>query len=220
MDADFLVELVGYLGSAMVVLSLTRTSILKLRLFGLVGASIFVVYSLIIEAYPIAVVNVVIVGIHLYFLRGLLSKKNEFFTVLEVRPDSRYLEYFLQFHDENLRTYQPDFQFEPREDQVRVFLLRDLVPAGLLIGRRCADRSFEVELDYVIPRYQDFRIAEFLYSELSGVFSDPQCERAWSRPGTELNVEYLRRMGFESSTSRDGETIYVKDLTGLAGSRP
>ena len=219
MDSDFIVELIGYVGSAMVVLSLTRTSILKLRLFGLVGATIFVVYSLFIQAYPIAVVNVVIVGIHLYFLRGLLSRKNEFFTVLEVRADSRYLEYFLQFHEEDIRTYHPDFQFEPRADQVQVFLLRDLVPAGLLIGRRCVDSSFEVELDYVIPRYRDFRIAEFLYSELSGVFSDPQCERAWSRPGTEINTKYLERMGFTSSTERGGETIYVKDLTGMASGR-
>ena len=61
MDSGFVVELIGYLGSAMIVISLTRTSLLKLRLFGLVGAAFFVAYSLIIKAYPIAVVNVVIV---------------------------------------------------------------------------------------------------------------------------------------------------------------
>ncbi|MDH5372660.1 MAG: hypothetical protein OEX97_06920 [Acidimicrobiia bacterium] len=217
MNSDFVIELVGYLGSALVVLSLTRTSILKLRFFGLAGALIFVAYSLMIKAYPIAVVNVLIVGIHLFFLRDLLSKKSEYFTILEVRGDSRYLEYFLRFHEDDIVTYRPDFRFEPREDQIRVFMLRDLVPAGILIGRPCTDHSFEVELDYVIPRYRDFRIAEFLFSSRSGVFTDPQCARAWSRPGTEINIAYLERMGFTTSSDGDGNPIYVKDLTPLRG---
>lgn len=212
MNSDFIVELIGYVGSAFVVVSLTRTSILKLRLFGLAGAAFFVVYSVIIEAYPIAVVNIVIVGIHLYFLRGLLSRKSELFTTLEVRGDSRYLDYFLRFHEDDIRNYREDFRFEPREDQLRVFVLRDLVPAGLLIGRPCADHAFEVELDYVIPRYRDLRIAEFLFSPSSGVFTDPLCKRAWSRPGTSSNVEYLEKMGFERAADDDGSTIYVKDL--------
>lgn len=212
MNSDFIVELIGYVGSAFVVVSLTRTSILKLRLFGLAGAAFFVVYSVIIEAYPIAVVNIVIVGIHLYFLRGLLSRKSELFTTLEVRGDSRYLDYFLRFHEDDIRNYREDFRFEPREDQIRVFVLRDLVPAGLLIGRPCADHAFEVELDYVIPRYRDLRIAEFLFSPSSGVFTDPLCKRAWSRPGTSSNVEYLEKMGFERAADDDGSTIYVKDL--------
>jgi len=211
-NSDFIVELIGYVGSAFVVVSLTRTSILKLRLFGLAGAAFFVVYSVIIEAYPIAVVNIVIVGIHLYFLRGLLSRKSELFTTLEVRGDSRYLDYFLRFHEDDIRNYREDFRFEPREDQIRVFVLRDLVPAGLLIGRPCADHAFEVELDYVIPRYRDLRIAEFLFSPSSGVFTDPLCKRAWSRPGTSSNVEYLEKMGFERAADDDGSTIYVKDL--------
>ena len=217
MESDLIIELVGYLGSAFVVISLTRTSILKLRVFGLVGAAIFLIYSLIIEAYPIAVVNAVIVGIHVFFLRGLLSKKSEFFTTLEVKGDSRYLDYFLRFHEDDIRTYREDFRFEPAEDQIRVFVLRDLVPAGLLIGRACADHALEVELDYVIPRYRDFRIAEFLFSSRSGVFTDPLCERAWSIPGTDINIAYLERMGFHRDTDADGNLIFVKDLVPIEG---
>ncbi|MDF1597018.1 MAG: hypothetical protein P1T08_13140 [Acidimicrobiia bacterium] len=215
MNWDLIVELIGYLASALILVSVTRTSILKLRLFSLAGAVTFVVYGLIIEAYPIALVNVVIIGIQIFFLRDLMSKKREYFTTLEVLADSRYLEYFLKFHEDDIRTYRPDFRFEPREDQIRIFLLRDLVPAGLLIGRPCTDHSFEVELDYVIPRYRDFRVAEYLFSERSGVFTDPLCSRAWSKPGTEVNVAYLERMGFKAATDPGGNTVYVKDLVPL-----
>ena len=47
----------------MLIVSMTRTSILKLRVFGLVGSLVFLTYSLLIEAYPIAVVNVVIAAL-------------------------------------------------------------------------------------------------------------------------------------------------------------
>jgi hypothetical protein len=210
---DLIVELIGYLASAMILVSVTRTSILKLRLFSLAGAVTFVVYGLIIEAYPIALVNVVIIGIQIFFLRDLMSKKREYFTTLEVLADSRYLEYFLRFHEDDIRRYRPDFRFEPRDDQIRIFLLRDLVPAGLLIGRPCTDHSFEVELDYVIPRYRDFRVAEFLFSERSGVFTDPLCSRAWSKPGSDVNVEYLERMGFTETRDPKGNAVYVKKLS-------
>lgn len=213
MDGDFIIEAIGYLGSALLIVSMTRTSILKLRVFGLVGSLVFLTYSLLIKAYPIAVVNVVIAAVHIFFLRELLSRKTEFFTILEVRPESRYLEYFLDFHAEEILRFQPGFRYEPSGDQIRAFILRDLVPAGLFIGRACEDHSVEVQLDFVIPQYRDFRVGEFLYSERSGLFRDPRCTRAWSPAGTLAHNEYLERMGFELTS--DPEPTYEKDLRPL-----
>lgn len=214
MDADFIIEAVGYLGSALLILSMTRTSILKLRVFGLIGSLVFLTYSLLIAAYPIAVVNVVIASVHIYFLRQLLSKKKEYFTVLEVRPESRYLEYFLDFHTDEIVAFQPDFHYEADPNQIRAFILRDLVPAGLFIGRPCTDHTVEVLLDFVIPQYRDFRVGQFLYSDRSGIFRDPQCDHAWSKAGNPAHNEYLERMGFERTG--DGAGVpYVKDLRPL-----
>jgi hypothetical protein len=214
MDAGFVVEAIGYLGSALLILSMTRTSILKLRVFGLIGSLVFLAYSLLIRAYPIAVVNVVIASVHVFFLRQLLSKKTEYFTVLEVLPESRYLGYFLEFHADEIRGFQPGFQYEADPDQIRAFILRDLVPAGLFIGRPCADHTVEVLLDFVIPQYRDFRVGQFLYSSRSGVFRDPRCDRAWSEAGNTTHNDYLERMGFERTG--DGPAArYVKDLRPL-----
>lgn len=215
MDSGFIIEAVGYLGSALLIVSMTRTSILKLRLFGLVGSVFFLAYSLLIKAYPIAVVNVVIASVHIFFLRQLLSKKIEFFKILEVLPESKYLEYFLEFHADEIASFQPGFVYRPESGQIRAFILRDLVPAGLFIGRACRDHSVEVQLDFVIPQYRDFRVGEFVYSKRSGLFRDPQCTRAWSRFGHSSHNEYLERMGFELTSDGDGEPYFVKDLRSL-----
>lgn len=212
LSADAIYQIIGYVGSALILVSVTRTSILKLRLFGLAGSTTFLIYSLLIGAYPIAVVNVVVIFVHLFFLRDLLANRNEYFTVLEVRPDSRYLAYFLEFYDSEIRRFQPEFAYEASDDERASFILRDLVPAGLFIGRPCDDHSMQVELDFVIPQYRDLKIGDFLYSDRSGVFADPKCDRAWSYGDAPEHAQYLERMGFNPARNRDGRMVYVKDL--------
>ncbi len=211
------VELVGYLGSLLIIISMTRTSILHLRLIGLAGSLTFFVYSILIGAYPVAVVNAVIAGVHLFFLRQLRSKRHEYFTSLELNKESRYLRHFLDFHDEDIRQHQPAFEFEPRDDQVRAFVLRDLMPAGVFIGRTVPDGSIEVELDYVIPQYRDFKVAEYLYSDRSGIFVERGCRRIWTRPGNDEHVRYFERLGFRPAKVA-GESVLAADLATVVSS--
>lgn len=193
-----LVEVIGYLGSSLVILSLLQKSILRLRTIGLVASSTFLIYSLAIEAYPIAVVNVVAASIHLYYLRKLVRRKSEVFRILRLRPDGRYLRYFLDFYKDDIATrYQPDFVYEPAPDVMAVFMLRDMVPAGLLVARLHGDSSFEILLDYVIPQYRDFKLANWLYSEESGIVGETNSRVAWARVSTPEQKEYFTRIGFK-----------------------
>jgi len=204
-----IIELIGYAGSALVILSLMQKSILKLRVIGLAGSAVFFVYSVLIEAYPIAVVNVIAAAIHIYYLRKLTRYQHEVFEILHVHPDSRYLDYFLNFYaDEIKNRFQPEFTYEPAENQFAAFILRDTVPAGLFIGRTCHDHSVEIKLDFVTPQYRDFRIARYLYSPESGMFRDPDCTQAWTEASSKPHVDYLKRIGFR----RDDRGRYVIDL--------
>ena len=210
MSGSLIRELIGYTGSALVLVSLTRTSIIKLRKFGLAGAVFMVAYSLLIAAYPITLVNVVIVFIHLFFLRELRTKRNEYFKALVVRPENRYLAYFLEFFSKEISRFQPGFTYRPGDKTVAAFILRDTVPAGLFIGRNLGDGSIDVELDFAIPQYRDFKIGEYLFSSASGVFEG--FDRARSDPGEPDHAQYLERMGFTPAMEAGGRPYYVKDL--------
>ena len=70
MSSTIIYEIVGWIGSALVVVSLTQRSIFKLRLIGVGAAASFLVYGILIGAYPLVIVNVVVIGVHLYFLRS------------------------------------------------------------------------------------------------------------------------------------------------------
>lgn len=205
MDSSFVIESVGYLASALIVLSIVQKSILRLRVLGFIGACTFLVYSIAIGAYPIAVVNVIAAGIHAWYLRKLTSRKDEVFRILHVPPDSKYLLDFLEFYGEEIHDhFQPEFVHEPREDQVTAFILRDMVPAGLFIGHGGDDDSFEVELDFVIPQYRDFKIGQFVYSAESDLLRDlaPTCVRADA--SNRDYAMYLSRMGFDELADTPG----------------
>ena len=95
MSWSVFIEIVGYLASALILLSIVQKSILRLRVLGLIGAFTFLVYSIAIGAYPIAVLNVIAATIHLWYLRKLTRHQDEVFRVLHVGPESKYLADFL-----------------------------------------------------------------------------------------------------------------------------
>jgi len=143
MDSDLLIEVVGYAASALIILSITQKSILRLRLLGFSGGLVFLVYSVLIGAYPIAVVNVIGASVHGWYLRKLIRRKDEVFRILHVRPESRYLLDFLDFYRDQIQgEIQPEFVYRASDRQVTAFILRDMVPAGLLIGEPRDDGTF------------------------------------------------------------------------------
>ena len=189
-------EALGWAASGLVIVSLMATSVVRLRVIGLAASAVFIAYSVLIEAWPIVITNAAVAVIHLWRLRGLLDP-DEYFDVLPVQPDSAYLAYFCEFYADDIRRFVPDYSYRPVEGQTAVFVLRNMVPAGVFVGVRCGD-TVEVLLDYVIPRYRDFKVGRFLYSPASGVFTDAEVRRVRAGARTPRHRAYLQRMGFRS----------------------
>ncbi len=205
MDSDTIIEAVGYLASMLIVLSITQKSILKLRFFGFAGGVTFLVYGLLIGAYPIAVVNAIGASIHAAYLRKILRRKSEVFRILHMEPDSEYVRRFLEFYsDEIVGRFQPEFVYEPNVSQITAFTLRDMGPAGLFIGERRDDGSVEVKLDFAIPQYRDSAIGNYLYSAEAGLLTSEGPTCVWSTASNADQAKYLRRMGFHEVPETSG----------------
>lgn len=65
------IEWVGYAASALIVISLIMTSVVKLRIVNTAGCILFVIYGFTVGAYPVAVSNLLIVFINFYHLYRL-----------------------------------------------------------------------------------------------------------------------------------------------------
>lgn len=198
MSRDVLLEGLGYLASVLVAVSLMMRSIIRLRWFSLVGATCFTIYGALISAYPVAGLNFAIVLINVYFLVSA-RRTDEEFSLLTVRPGSPYLREFLAFHGDDIARFQPRFAFDPDGDQHVLMVLRDMVPAGVLILRPGRDGAASVDLDFVTPAYRDFKVGSYLFNRRRDVFENLGIDRIESPAGSHRHAAYLKRMGFVPS---------------------
>lgn len=76
MNTTVLIELFGYLGSILIVVSMLMSSIVKLRVINTVGSIISGIYALICGAFPLALMNICLVVINIYNLYKLSKKEN------------------------------------------------------------------------------------------------------------------------------------------------
>lgn len=191
-------ELVGYLASALIVLSLTMTSVVRLRAISLLGSVTFVIYGVLIESVPIVITNALIAGINVWFLRKEFSAgsgRGIGLGASRIRPDSPFLRDFVDFHLIDIHRFQPDFVLGSGDDVESWLLTRDGLPAGLLIGRR-HDDTLTIDLDYVLGPYRDSRLGRWLFGPGAEILRRDGIATVRSHGSTDTHRKYLQRVGF------------------------
>ena len=188
------VELIGYLGSILVAISLMMKSLLRLRIINLFGALFFTIYGVLLSAYPVAFLNGIIVCIDLYYLFQMWRQK-DFFTLLEVSPEGKYLNAFVQFYRDDILEIIPTYTHSTDDDLLCFFILRNMMPAGLFIAR-VRDEEAQIQLDYVIPNYRDFKVGRFIFEENAAFFRERGIRRFVSDGGSSIHRRYLEKMEF------------------------
>jgi len=62
------IEIWGYISMIVVVVSMLMKNIKKLRLLNTVACSMFVIYGFVLNAYPIVIMNLIVIGINIFRL--------------------------------------------------------------------------------------------------------------------------------------------------------
>lgn len=101
-----IIELAGYLGSVLVVVSMLMSSVVKLRIINTAGSIISATYALIIQSYPLALMNICLIIINIYNLARLL-RSNEPYDLVDVKTDDIFLTYFLHYYQQDIQNFFP-----------------------------------------------------------------------------------------------------------------
>jgi hypothetical protein len=203
-------EIIGYAASVLVAISLTMSSIVKLRVLNMIGAITFTVYGILINAHPIAMVNGFIIIVNVYFLFDMYGR-NEYFSIMVVDKESTYKSHFIEFYRDDILKYNPSYDFSVEKDQCVFFILRDMVPAGLMILEKNEDESHFVVLDYVIPKFRDFKIGQFLFNDNSKILKSKGIKSIYTAMGNKKHQRYLMKMGFNRNVYL-GKEVFGKSL--------
>lgn len=209
-------EWVGYMGSVLVAVSLTMSSIVKLRWLNLVGATIFTIYGFAIAALPVGVLNLFIVLADAYYLYKIYSNKESFKVVVANLSDP-YVRYFTDYHKLDIHTFFPEYEkFTPKskDDQSTEFsflLLSNTVVAGIFSGIR-TNNTLQVVVDFVTSEYRDFKAGDFVYVKNIQFLKDQGIDRLMCETANQDHSKYLSKMGFVQQENKDGKTSFSKTI--------
>lgn len=194
-----LIEWFGYLGSVIVAISLTMSSIKKLRWYNLVGALVFTVYGFAIGAMPVGFLNLFIVLADIYYLSKMYSYKESFKAIIVPSTDS-YLEYFIDFHKSEILEFFPNFSkndFNTHKENCFAFLLlRNAAVAGVFLGVKNNDR-LTVVVDFVTAAYRDLKPGDFIYKTNLQLLLNEGITTIECSTSNKAHRKYLLKMGFE-----------------------
>jgi hypothetical protein len=200
-------DALGWAGSALLVFSLLQARVLRFRVLNLIACVTLVVFNALIGVWPMAVLNVVLCGINLWFIQQLLRQRHDpgTFKVIEVGPNDEYLRHVLRVHGPDILQFQPDFVWDGAAAGRSAYLVqRGDETVGVVLVRETEDGVAQIELDYVTPRFRDFSPGEFVWRR-SGLLREDGYRQVVSPPG--MVGPYYDKVGFR----RQGD-VYVLDL--------
>lgn len=130
MQATF--EIIGYIGTALVILSMTMTSVRRLRAINVIGSAFSTAYAIFGGAWPIVIMNLTLSAINIYHLiRGREEGRED---LVAVRATDAALLHFLAANKRALARQCPELNARITESDGAYILYK----AGAMVGVLCA----------------------------------------------------------------------------------
>lgn len=202
MNTTMIIELAGYLGSTLVVVSMLMSSVVKLRVINTIGSCISATYALIIHSYPLALMNICLIIINCYNLAKLLKSEQQY-DLIQADTNDAFLAYFIARYRQDIRDFFQETDLDLSASDTAYIVCCDAAPAGLLLGKTSENGVLDITVDYTTPVYRDCSVGKYLYAKLSehGI-------RKLIYSGTsKKHAEYLLKMGFVPENGRYEKTL-------------
>ncbi|WP_354625482.1 hypothetical protein [Psychromonas sp. MME2] len=201
------VEWFGYFASLIVLISLTMSSIIKLRVLNLIGCLLFASFAYFIDSVPTMFMNLSIVCINFYYLYQMYSHKEEF-KIISASLDSEYFDHFITVNKQEIEKNTSIENLKKVEQAF--YMLRNNNTAGVLAGNIERDGIFTIVLDYVTPQYRDFKLGSYYFKKYPAFLKEKGINTLQAFANSKEHHNYLQKMGFLPSTRNNN--IYLKQL--------
>lgn len=203
-------EIIGWTGSALVVLSLVVPSVRRFRRLNLAGSLIATVYNAVFGIWPYAAMNAAITLIDLYWLLRLRRAGERRYTVCPARPDDAVVAGFIERHRAGIEQAYPG-ALDRRAGSTCFLTLCDDEVVGLFAMETADDGAADapgtalVLLDWVTDRFRDLKPGRTLYAHPA--LAATGARRLVVDPGSVTDPGYFVRMGFVP-----GDGVLIRSL--------
>lgn len=195
MNVSFL-EMMGYAATVIVAISLMMRRIKQLRIYNMIGSFLFSLYGVLIQAWPVAILNGFIVLINIFELLKMSRRDIAFSTQTIHVQDSWYIKYYLNFFKDDIKRFFPEFELSDKAEYEGVLIMRDVLPAGVVILKKNEGPDAEIVLDYTHPEFRDYQNARYFFNKGCEAL-DLKEKKYFITPGMEAHhVKFLKKMNF------------------------
>lgn len=192
------VELIGYFGTCLVIISMLMPSVVKLRIINTGGSLVFAIYALMIKSYPTAAMNTSIIFINLFSLYRIFKRHREY-TVVKTSIEDVFVRYFLSTYEMDIKKSFP--VVNKAIPYAHAYLVcRGTDVAAIFLGTSAPDGAVSIKLDYVTPTYRGTSVEQYLWTWFSAqnltkfIVDSP-------------SPEYCKRLKKMNFTEQDGHWV-------------
>jgi len=188
---------IGYLASIFLAYSLIVTSALKFRILNILGCITFIIYGVLIPAFPVIVANVLLLVINLYQLYKL-QQSNEQFQFVSIDENDKIVEKFIAFYKKDIEQFFPEFRYIDRlQQQISFVVLRDAAIANLFMATIDNNGNATVKINYTVPQYRDYKVGRFIFEkEKSFLIANNIKKVVYETVSNKSHLNFIQVMGF------------------------
>jgi len=223
-DGSWWLDALGWAGSAVLVLSLTLSNVLRFRALNLLASLVLTAFNAALGVWPMVAMNAAIVGINAFHLVRLVRTRDDeqTYEVVAADPRGEYLAHLLRVHTADVERHNPGFDLTEllaREEPpgtcrvAALLVLRGDETVGVVVLCDGGDGVARVELDYVTARFRDFSVGTFVYRG-DGRLAGLGLVRLLAGRRMADREDYFSRVGFRHEGDELVRDVRVSGLTG------
>lgn len=194
-------EIFGYIGTCLVILSMMMSSVTKLRIINMCGSVISGVYAGLSLTWPICIMNICLFLINGYHLLKHYLRKNTIEFHL-VKNDDTSLLHFITHNKEEILKMNPNLILNFNSNTNIYLLYNKCEMAGIVVGN-IDNTNFNLDLIYVVPKFRDSSNTLLLPT----ILSNQNVNKVTSVIKEKSYNLYLEKLGFKKH-----DNLYIKHL--------
>ncbi len=196
MGFSFIVA-IGYLASAFLAYSLIVNNALKFRWLSIMGCASFIIYGILIPAFPVILANSILLCINVFQLIKLYSVKEKF-QFIRINEGDLLINKFLVFYWKDIRKFFPDFINHNLEPDMFCFVvLRDTSIANIFVAKVDGNGIATVALNYTVPQYRDYKVGKFIFDRGKDYLISNNINKiVYDKVDNKNHLHFIQVMGF------------------------
>jgi Bacterial inner membrane protein len=201
----------GYLASLALIIALLVNNDLKFRWFNAAGSTFFIVYAIIIHAFPVLLTNSILLCINIVYLVRVYRKK-EIFDLLEFKGEEKLVSKFLAFYQKDIEAYFPGFKAEEMKDNLNFVIIRNLVIANIFSASLSPEGDATVLINYTVEKYRDYKTGRFIFEkERDNLIAKGVRKIIYKKVYKKQHERFLKIMGFVNVPD-EGASAFIRTL--------